>query len=64
MLEQRPGSASLGGLWDAEVVSYEGQLWLVFAGVSISSKVRKAAAMAADDHPIEIIDEVDFYRLL
>lgn len=34
------------------------------AGHSISSKMRKAAAMAADDHPIEIIDEVDFYRLL
>lgn len=34
------------------------------AGDSVSSKMRKAADMAAGGHHIEIIDEVDFYRLL
>jgi DNA polymerase-3 subunit epsilon len=34
------------------------------AGRSASSKMRKAASMAAGGHHIEIIDEVDFYRLL
>jgi DNA polymerase III subunit epsilon len=34
------------------------------AGHNMSSKMRKAASMAADGHPIEIIDEVDFYRML
>lgn len=34
------------------------------AGHSMSGKMRKAVSMAAEGHPIEIIDEVDFYRLL
>lgn len=34
------------------------------AGHVTSSKMRKAAQMAADGHRIEIIDEVDFYRML
>lgn len=33
-------------------------------GHTSSSKMRKATAIAADGHHIEIIDEVDFYRLL
>lgn len=34
------------------------------AGNDVSSKMRKAMDMAASGHPIEIIDELDFYRLL
>ncbi|MEX0831872.1 MAG: exonuclease domain-containing protein [Nitriliruptoraceae bacterium] len=33
-------------------------------GAQISSKMRKASKMAADGHPIEIISEADFYRML
>lgn len=33
-------------------------------GAQISSKMRKASAMAADRHPIEILSEADFYRML
>ena len=33
-------------------------------GAQVSSKMRRAASMAADGHPIEIISEADFYRML
>ena len=33
-------------------------------GAQISSRMRKASAMAADGHPIEIISEADFSRML
>lgn len=36
----------------------------VLAGQDKSSKMRKATEMAAGGHPIEIISEADFYRLL
>lgn len=34
------------------------------AGHDVSTKMRKAMDMAADGHHIEIIDELDFYRML
>jgi DNA polymerase-3 subunit epsilon len=34
------------------------------AGHNVSSKMRKAAGMAAGGSPVEIIDEIDFYRML
>lgn len=34
------------------------------SGHTHSSKMRKAIGMAADGHRIEVIDEIDFYRLL
>ena len=62
--------ADVGGLFSASV-NQSTDLLVVgtqdlerLGGKSQSSKMRKAAGMAAEGHRIEIIDEIDFYQLL